>query len=305
LSDKLRGVIKLTRFNEYVWFVIVTTLAGAATAGGKFGWALIGVLIANQLSVGFAFMINDVEDADDDALNPAKIKRNPVSAGMLTKREANIVSYATALIAAVIYATLSPATLIVGAISLLVGWIYSWGPVRLKSKPIVDLLSHVMMLAGFQFLTGHFAFANQLSGPWFFPFLFLVSISGYGELYNELRDYAGDLKAGLKHTAAVIGQRAATLLMNTLLILGVVGALYTIFFMQLLPGWVIGLLVAVFVLLCLQPMLKARRAPSTPFHSAQEARGSVEAQAPFQVPIQIAAAIALSAWFVVEWISKG
>ena len=90
MSDKLRGVIKLTRFKEYIWFVIVTTLIGAATAGGEFGWALIGALIANELSVGFAFMINDVEDADDDALNPAKINRNPVSAGILTKREANI-----------------------------------------------------------------------------------------------------------------------------------------------------------------------------------------------------------------------
>lgn len=295
MSDKLHGVIKLTRFKEYIWFVIVTTLIGAATAGGQFGWALIGALIANELSVGFAFMINDVEDADDDALNPAKINRNPVSAGILTKREANIASYITALIAAVIYALLSPAAFIVGVISLIVGWIYSWGPVRLKSKPIVDLLSHVMMLAGFQFLTGHFAFANQIGGPWFFPFLFLVSLSGYGELYNELRDYEGDVRAGLKHTAAVIGHRAATYLMNGLLIAGVIGAVYTIFVMRLVPWWVIAMIAAVFALLFLRPMLEARRAGT---------HGSVEAQAPFQVPIQVAAAIALSAWFVVEWITK-
>ena len=295
MSDKVRGVIKLTRFNEYVWFVIVTTLIGAATAQGTFGWALIGALVANQLSVAFAFMINDVEDADDDALNPAKIKRNPVSAGLLTKREANIASYATALIAAIIFALLSPAAFIVGVISLIVGWIYSWGPVRLKSKPIVDLLSHVMMLAGFQFLTGHFAFASQLGGPWFFPFLFLVSLSGYGELYNELRDYEGDVRAGLKHTAAVIGHGAATYLMNGLLIAGVIGAVYTIFVMQLVPWWVIAVIAGVFAVLFLRPMLAARRAGT---------HGSVEAQAPFQVPIQIAAAVALSAWFVVEWISK-
>jgi 4-hydroxybenzoate polyprenyltransferase len=239
--------------------------------------------------VGFAFMINDVEDADDDALNPAKINRNPVSAGILTKREANLASYATALIAAVIYALLSPAAFIVGVISLIVGWVYSWGPVRLKSKPIVDLLSHVMMLAGFQFLTGHFAFANQVGGPWFFPFLFLVSLSGYGELYNELRDYEGDVRAGLKHTAVVIGHRAATYLMNGLLIAGAIGAVYTIFIMQIVPWWVIAILAAIFAVLFLRPMLRARRAGT---------RGSVEAQAPFQMPIQIAAALALSIWFV-------
>ena len=295
MNDQWRGVIKLTRFNEYVWFVIVTTLVGAATAGGEFGWALIGAVIANELSVGFAFMINDVEDAADDALNPAKIKRNPVSAGMLTRRAANIASYGTALIAAVIYATLSPAALLVGVISLVVGWIYSWGPVRLKSKPIVDLLSHVMMLAGFQFLAGHLAFANQLRGPWFFPFLFLVSLSGYGELYNELRDYDGDVRAGLKHTAAVIGQRAATYLMNALLIVGIGGALYTLLVMPIVPWWVIAVIAAIFALLFLRPMLKARRVG---------ARGSVSAQAPFQMPIQIAAAIALTAWFIVVWLDK-
>jgi 4-hydroxybenzoate polyprenyltransferase len=294
LNGKLRGVIKLTRFNEYVWFVVVTTLIGAAAADGQFGWPLIGAVIANQLSVGFAFMINDVEDADDDALNPAKINRNPVSAGLLTKREANIASYATALTAALIYATLSPAAFGVGVISLIVGWIYSWGPVRLKSKPAVDLLSHIMMLAGFQFLTGYLAFSNVLANDWVFPFVFVICISGYGELYNELRDYEGDVRAGLKHTAAVIGHRAATYLMNVLLITGIVTAVITIFVIQIVPLWVMGLVAVIFAVLFVRPMLKARRAG---------ARGSVEAQAPFQVPIQIAGAVALSIWFVGSWLT--
>lgn len=295
MNDKIRGVIKLTRFNEYVWFVIVTTLMGAATAQGRLGWPLIGALIANQLSVAFAFMINDVEDAADDALNPAKINRNPVSAGLLSRREANIASYATALIAAVIYATLSPAAFGVGVISLIVGWIYSWGPVRLKSKPVVDLLSHVMMLAGFQFLTGYLAFSNVLANNWLFPFIFVVCISGYGELYNELRDYEGDVQAGLKHTAAVIGHRAATYLMNGLLITGIVTAAVTIFVIQIVPLWVIGIVGVVFVILFVRPMLAARRTG---------ARGSVAAQAPFQIPIQIAGAIGLSAWFVGLWLIR-
>ena len=294
MNGKIRGVIKLTRFNEYVWFVVVTTLIGAAAADGTFGWPLIGAVIANQLSVGFAFMINDVEDADDDALNPAKINRNPVSAGLLTRREANLASYATALIAALIYATLSPAAFLVGVISLIVGWIYSWGPVRLKSKPVVDLLSHVMMLAGFQFLTGYLAFSNVLANDWVFPFVFVICISGYGELYNELRDYEGDVRAGLKHTAAVIGHRAATYLMNALLITGSVTAVVTIFIIQIVPLWVMGIVAVIFAVLFMQPMLKARRAG---------ARGSVEAQAPFQVPIQIAGAVALSIWFVGSWLT--
>ena len=110
-----------------------------------------------------------------------------------------------------------------------------------------------------------------------------------------MRDYEGDVRAGLKHTAAVIGHRAATYLMNGLLIAGIIGAVYTIFVMQLVPWWVIAVIAVVFALLFLRPMLAARRAGT---------HGSVEVQAPFQVPIQVAAAIALSAWFVVEWITK-
>ncbi len=44
-------------------------------------------------------MINDVEDAPDDALNPEKVHRNPVSAGLLTPRTARLISFIVALIA--------------------------------------------------------------------------------------------------------------------------------------------------------------------------------------------------------------
>jgi hypothetical protein len=37
VNSTLKGIIKLTRFDEYVWFVIVTTLLGAAAGGGTFG----------------------------------------------------------------------------------------------------------------------------------------------------------------------------------------------------------------------------------------------------------------------------
>ena len=67
LNQPIKGIIKLTRFDEYVWFVIVTTALGAAAGGGTFGWQWIVALLANWVAVAFAFMINDVEDADDDA----------------------------------------------------------------------------------------------------------------------------------------------------------------------------------------------------------------------------------------------
>ena len=293
MKPAFRGILKLTRFDEYVWFVIVTTAFGAA-AGGAAGvdGRILVALIANWLAVGFAFMINDVEDADDDALNPAKINRNPVSAGILSPRAAYIASYVTAALSALMYALLGTIPFIIGLIGLLVGFLYSWRGVRIKSMPIVDLIVHCMMLAGFQFLPAYFAFTSSLSGPWLWPFLAFISISMYGELFNELRDLVSDLEAGVKHTASLLGERNSKLLANVLLILGVAALIITLFVVQLVPAWVLVLMIALAVILIVSPMLHVRRS-----HDMVQMKGS------FQVPLVMAAALATSAWFVVPWLN--
>ena len=99
MKRQLAGLIRLTRYKEYPFFVIITSLLGAAAAHGFLGWKLIGVLTANLLAVAFAFMINDVEDAPDDALDLAKVKRNPVSATDLSARTGLLASFGVAIAA--------------------------------------------------------------------------------------------------------------------------------------------------------------------------------------------------------------
>jgi 4-hydroxybenzoate polyprenyltransferase len=295
LKKQIDGIIRLTRYKEYIWFVIVTTLLGVAVGGGTFGWPLMIVLIANWLAVGFAFMINDVEDADDDALNPAKVNRNPVSAGILAPRGAYIASYAVMLLSAIMYALLGTLPFIIGLVSLLVGFLYSWRRVRIKSMPFVDLVIHCMMLAGFQFLPAYFAFTSSFDRPWIWPFLAITSISMYGELFNELRDLEGDLKAGVKHTASVLGERNAKILANTLLGIGVVALVVTLFVVRLIPAWVLIAMAVIALILIVPPLLRVHRAG---------AQNMVQFQGSFQVPLQVAAAIALMVWYVGPWMAS-
>src|SRR5476649_1892893 len=90
MPKSIRGIIRLTRHTEYVATVIATTLIGVVFTGLHLDTAgivrLLLVLIANFLAVCFSFMINDIEDAADDAASNAKAKRNPISAGVLTPR---------------------------------------------------------------------------------------------------------------------------------------------------------------------------------------------------------------------------
>ncbi|HEY4688150.1 MAG TPA: UbiA family prenyltransferase [Anaerolineae bacterium] len=288
---QIKGVISLTRHKEYVIFVVVTTLLGARVSGAQMDWRLLIVLIANWLAVGFSFMINDVEDAPDDALNPAKVNRNPVSAGHISPAVGYAASFAVAILAAVAYLFLGPIPFWLGMACLAIGLVYSWRVVRLKSIPVVDLISHGLLLAGLQLLCGYFTFAPNGGGNWIAPFGFVVSISLYGELFNEVRDLEGDLKAGVTHTAALIGERAAHVLMYSLLVGAGVSFTYAVI-MGLIPLWVLAVMFSLGAVILARPILKMKRG------SAMDLTG------PLHVPIQVVGAITMIAWVAADFLLR-
>ncbi len=285
------SLLSLTRYKEYISFVTVTTLLGVAAGEGRFGWQLWMVLAANWLAVGFAFMINDVEDAEDDALNPAKLNRNPISCRRLTPRQGYIASLVTALLAAAAYASLGWPVFFIGLACLVIGFFYSWRGLRFKTMPFVDMLSHCLMLAGFQYLCGYFTFSGHFNQKWLFPFLFIICISLYGELFNELRDFEGDLKAGLKHSAALLGERVSHILMMIFLVVGFITASVMLFVQWLVAPWALVALGIMAVVFALPRLLKIRRSFT-----------SIELQQPLQKPVETAAALSLLFSFIQPWL---
>ncbi len=292
MTHTIKALLRLARYKEYSFFVTVTTLLGVASANGHFGFRFGIVLAANWLAVAFAFMINDVEDAPDDALNPLKVKRNPVSAGDLSVRTASFFSWAVAFLSAGLYLLLGFWPAVLGFISLALGYLYSWRVIRFKNMPFIDLASHCMMLAGLQFLPALLAFDPHPSLQWIFPFVFIVCISLYGELFNELRDLDGDLVAGLNHTASKLGYKPTYAMMMTLLAVGVICGGITFFVLKIIPTWVVITLVSLVVLFIIRPALKARRQKS-----------ALALQQSFQKPLEAAAALALLAQFVYPWLN--
>jgi 4-hydroxybenzoate polyprenyltransferase len=252
------GLVRLTRYREYVLFVIVTTLLGAQVSGARPDWRLPLVLLANWLAVGFAFMFNDVEDAPDDALNPAKAQRNPVSAGALSLPVAYGASFSMAMLAAVAYFFLGPLPFVLGLLCLALGILYSWMAVRLKSIPVLDLVCHGLLLAGLQYWCAYFAFAPRSGFRWIAPFICVVAISLYGELFNEVRDLDGDRRAGVTHTAALVGERAAHLMMCILLGLAGLSLAYMIL-TGMMPLWAVGVFFALGMIFVARPLLRADR----------------------------------------------
>jgi 4-hydroxybenzoate polyprenyltransferase len=290
ILTRLGPLVRLTRFREYVWFVLITTLLGAAVGRGGFGLRLILVTVANWLAVGFAFMINDVEDAPDDALTPAKQIRNPVSAGEITTGRGRALAFLAAVLAAILYSVLGLLPFIAGLACLTLAFLYSWRRIRLKSVPVADLVSHALLLAGLQFLTAYLTYESHHAWQWVYPLMFVMAISLYGQLFNELRDLEGDRRAGVIHTASLLGPRLAHFLMMGWLFLGIVSALAAVLVAHLIPTWVLSVMGALAAVLLYRPLRRPRGSLS-----------GIEGQQSLQKPLETAGALSLAAWFAGPW----
>lgn len=209
-SESVSGLIQLTRWKEYVLFVIPLTVVGALLAARPNGidldWRLVAVTLANILAVAYAFMINDIEDAPDDALDPARAARNPITSGRVSVRMGYAACRLIGALTVCLYAVGGLGVLLIGLGTLALSHLYSWRPVRLKAWPVTDVLSHSLMLSGLLLLAGYFIYNNYPGIVWFVAgAVTLVSI--YGQLYNQIRDYDMDRAAGLHNTAIILGEQ--------------------------------------------------------------------------------------------------
>ncbi|MBK8021321.1 MAG: prenyltransferase [Chloroflexi bacterium] len=246
--DSFFGLIQLTRWKEYVPFVIPLTLVGALLAARPHGihldFRLVAVTLANILAVAYAFMINDIEDAPDDALDPARAARNPITSGRLSVRMGYAACRLVAAVTLLLYALGGGWVLVIGIGTILLSHLYSWRPVRLKAWPVTDVLSHSLMLSGLLLLAGYFLYDANPGIVWFVAAAATL-VSVYGQLYNQLRDYDMDRAAGLFNTAIVLGEantkRAMYLAVGLALVCLVAAAIQGVF-----PTW-LGLVVLVSV----------------------------------------------------------
>ncbi len=289
VATKMRGVVRLTRWKEYVPFVIPVTALGAILAAEPqnrtLDWKLAVTIVANILAVGYAFMINDIEDAPDDALEAARASRNPVACGELTPRQGWAASLTVAAITLVLYGLVGVWPFIIGSLTLALSHFYSWKPVRLKAWPVTDILSHSLMLSGLLFLAGYFAYGSNPGLVWVVA-LAATLLSVYGQLYNQLRDYDMDRAAGLYNTAIVVGKRNARLLMYSSVALALILMLYAVY-VQVIPLWIVS------VPLLVAPIFFFLRTPT-------DARGGVSADVSGSVQMQflILANTTIAVWLV-------
>lgn len=291
VRQQIVGLIQLTRWKEYVPFVVPLTLLGSLLAVGNgeaaLSWSIIPVMLANILAVAYAFMINDIEDAPDDARDPDRAARNPITSGRIGVRFGYAACRVVAVVTLLMYLLGGPWVFLIGVATLLLSHLYSWRLVRLKAWPVTDIVSHSLMLSGLLLLAGYFLYDQQPGVVWFVA-LGATLFSVYGQLYNQLRDYDMDKAAGLHNTAILLGERNTKLAMYLSIALAAACLLIAII-EGLFPVWLGIVMVAAAVLVA----LFGGRSKDMRGGEAADASGAVQVKALMVVNVTVAA------WFIV------
>jgi len=211
-------------------------------------WRIALVLVANILAVSSAFIINDVVDAEDDALDPDKREKNIISSTTTISQQTGVMAFwLVALSALALYLISGWWAIFWGVVGISLAYMYSMNPFRLKARPLVDIVSHVVGAGSLPLIIGYFLYDNSPGVAWY-VILAMTFISAYGQFYNQLDDFEIDAAAGLKTTTIVIGKSRARLLMYAFVTLSVLCMALAIL-MNAFPPWV-GTVVIVCALAC-------------------------------------------------------
>ena len=136
---------------------------------------------------------------------------------MISPRLGWLASVSVGILALFLFARVNRSTFWIGASTVALAFLYSWRGVRLKALPVVDVVSHLLMLSSLLFLAGYYAYDDR-PGAVLWAVTGVGFFSAYGQLYNQLRDYDMDRTAGLRNTALFLGQHYTQRAMYTCLV---------------------------------------------------------------------------------------
>jgi len=210
--------IRLYLFNLFSIFVLIFLIS----PNNLFSYKAIIIFLANLFLTIFAYTINDVEDSDDDYHDIKKRKRNPIANGDLSKKQGYIISFLIFFTGLSLLLLLNYLVFLFGLFFGLIVFLYSWKPIRLKSIPFLDVISHVILLGVFQFFLTYITF-KPLDFK-MFPFLLIVAPFPFAaEIFHELVDFEIDKKTKIKNTVQKFGKFNPTKMIIVLTIIITLG----------------------------------------------------------------------------------
>jgi 4-hydroxybenzoate polyprenyltransferase len=190
---------EIIRINDVAaWFVVALLgfiLGIPDQSFNKYFVPFLGFSISVFCAISFTFSINNYYDTNSDKNNPRRRSRNALALGSVSKQSIIIINLIFLVIPIIACLLLVNIPLIILCLLILfMGWAYSAPPLRLKSRPIIDIVWHFF---GFFFLVlWGSLFANQMKYTIFLVAISLGIFSCIFQIYNHILDYDWDRTSG-------------------------------------------------------------------------------------------------------------
>lgn len=167
----------------------------------------VAMIVLGPLLWAATLLINDAYDVETDRANPRKAA-SPLVQGLVTAGWARGAAHLAALAALLMAALVGRVFLLLTAACLVLAWAYSVPPIRLKSRPGLDVAVNAVGIGALAGMAG-WSIAEPLSS---FPFAFLpqglaVAVAIY--VPTTLADVEADRAAGERTIATVLGRERA------------------------------------------------------------------------------------------------
>jgi len=228
----VKDYFELLRAKEWRGYFLIATFGFILGRGFLFPPEdIILFFIMISLYLGFAFSINDCFDTKEDKLD--RQKKNLIVSQKISFRTALTFSIFLAVLGLALSAFFGLKVFLFCLITILFAFLYSAPPLRMKSRPLLDLVSHGLFAGALIFLIPLLIFSKDLT---LFHYLIAISIFYFSiilELRNHVEDYETDKKAGLKTTVCSLGLERSEQLLRYLAILYPL----TLFPILLLVSW--------------------------------------------------------------------
>lgn len=210
------------------WLRIAEPLLLASVAMGPLVWAA-------------TLLINDVHDLPSDRVNPRKA-RSPLVQGLVTRGWAHAAAYVAAALALAVGLLVGPAFAALLGAALVLAWLYSVPPVRLKTRPGADVLVNAVGVGALCAMAGWSLVRPLAEAPWvFLPQGLLVGAAIY--IPTTLVDHDADAAAGYRTFATTLGRRRAYRVGMACWIAANLGALLLAYLGLVIPRAMLPLLV--------------------------------------------------------------
>jgi len=215
MAKSLKAYFRLLRIRDWRAYFLMALFGFLISKGFLFPlreiiifWIIVVLLLA------FGFSVNDCFDTKEDKYHTEK--ENLLVSKKISFKKALAFSIFLGILGLSLSTIFGFKIFIFALLSTLIGFFYSAPPLRFKSKPFLDLISHGLFAGALIFFFPLLIFNKNLNFLHYLIGFSIFYLSVMAELRNHLEDYEFDKKASLKTTISLFKYEISRVLLDCL-----------------------------------------------------------------------------------------